>query len=95
MSQNYLSAESNEFSGFSCQTVQVCKYFQLACESTQGTYEKTKLFTLSEASKHIINPVVTHKALLELSKEAAEEGEANREGIFSKFKTSPHNYVEN
>ena len=42
-----------------------------------------------QAPKHIINPVVTPEAPLELSEEAAEEGEANREGISPKFTAFP------
>ena len=45
------------------------------------------------ASKHIISPVVTREAPLELSKEAAKEGEANGEGIYPKFKILTGNHV--
>ena len=37
--------------------------------------------------------MVTREAPLELSKEAAKEGEANREGIYPKFKILTGNHV--
>ena len=59
----------------------------------RGCVRRQSCLHRQQAAKHIINPVGAQEAPLELSKEAAKEGEANKERIFPKFKTLTRSHV--
>lgn len=73
------------FLGFNVKQFKFANIFNSHVNQYRGCVRRQCCSCCQQASKHIINPVVT--APLELSKEAAKGGEANRGGIFPKFKT--------
>lgn len=81
------------FLGFNVKQLKFANIFNLHVNQHRGYVRRQSCLHCQWASKHIINPVVTREAPLELSKEAAKEGEANREVIFPKFKTLTQNHV--
>lgn len=74
------------FLGFNIKQFKFANISNLHVNQHRGYVRRQSCLHCQLASKHIINPVVTREAPLELSKEAAKEGEANREGIFPKCK---------
>lgn len=91
--QNYLQAESNEFPGLYVKQFKFANIFNLYVNQHRGYVRRQSCLHCQQAAKHIINPVVAREAPLELSKEAAKEGEANTQGIFPKFKTLTRSHV--
>lgn len=81
------------FLGYNVKQFKFANIFNLHMNQHRGYVRRQSCSHCQQASKHIINPVVTHEAPLELSKEAAKEGEANRESIFPKMKTLTWNRV--